>query len=56
MLSAAAVARYGPTIEGIIYLYRLYHSVLFAVDQQVTGTYRWCVENIRRHLVGGRSL
>lgn len=49
VLSAAAVARYGPAIEGIIYLYRLYYSVLFAVDRHVTGTYRWCVENIRRH-------
>lgn len=49
VLSDAAVAHYGPAIEGIFYLYRLYYSVLFAVDRHVTGTYRWCVENIRRH-------
>jgi hypothetical protein len=46
------VARHGVAIERIIYLYRLYYSIRFAVDSCVTGTYRWCVANIQRHTAG----
>jgi putative membrane protein len=56
-LIAAAVARHGRAIERIIYLYRMYYSVIFSHCKGFDDrTYWWCVRNIRAHQERGANL
>lgn len=49
-LSELAIQHYGPQIEEVIWLYRLYYSVYFSYCKTGDpGLYAWCIRNLKAH-------